>query len=328
MSDTMPAVTRREYGGPDVLSWSTAPVPTPDEGLLLVRVRAASPNAADWHMLRGKPYLLRPQTGWRRPRHRTFGTDVAGTVTAVGPGVEGVAVGDRVVGNTGGSGFAQFALLRADVVGRLPDHVTFEEAATLPIAGVTALEGLTDHGRVGPGDRVLVNGASGGVGHFAVQIATLLGAEVTAVSSARNHELVRGLGAADAIDYTTTDYTTAGRQWDVILDVAGTRPAGANARALVPGGRWVIMGGPMRNPVLGPLGYILRGLANFAPRSRTARMFVADETAERVTTLVDWLAAGDLTPHVEQTYAMQATRDAMAHIGTGRTRGKLVLEGV
>jgi NADPH:quinone reductase-like Zn-dependent oxidoreductase len=328
MTEQMQAVTRTEYGGPEVLSWSTAEVPPVEEGRLLVRVHAASPNAADWHLLRGKPYLVRPQLGWRRPRHETFGTDVAGTVAAVGPGVEGFAVGDRVVANSGSRGFAEYAPLRADLAVKLPDHVAFEEAATLPIAGVTALEGLRDHARVGPGDRVLVNGASGGVGHFAVQIAVLLGAEVTAVSSARNHDLVRGLGAADTIDYTSTDYTTTGRQWDVVLDVAGTRPAGANARALTPEGRWVIVGGPMRNPVWGPMGYVLGGIANFAPRSRSATMFVARETAERVSTLVDWLAGGDLVPHVERSYPMQATAEAMAHIGSGRTRGKLLLEGV
>jgi NADPH:quinone reductase-like Zn-dependent oxidoreductase len=328
MPDQMQAVTRTEYGGPGVLSWSTAEVPPVEEGRLLVRVHAASPNAADWHLLRGKPYLVRPQLGWRRPRHQTFGTDVAGTVAAVGRGVAGFAVGDRVVANSGGRGFAEFAPLRADLTVELPDHVTFQEAATLPIAGVTALQGLRDVAGVGPGDRVLVNGASGGVGHFAVQIAVLLGAEVTAVSSARNHDLVRGLGASDTIDYVTTDYTTTGRQWDVILDVAGTRPAGANARALRPEGRWVIVGGPMRNPVWGPMGYVLRGLANFAPRSKTARMFVAEETADRVGTLVAWLSTGELRPHVERVYPMAATAEAMAHVGTGRTRGKLVLDGV
>lgn len=321
----MKAITRTEYGGPEVLSFGTATVPTAGAGELLVRVHAGSPNAADWHLMRGVPLLVRPQLGFRHPRHHGFGTDVAGVVEAVGPDVVGFAVGDRVVGNSG-RGFAELAPLRAKHAAHVPDGVPLELAATLPIAGVTALQAVRDKGQVGAGDRVLVNGASGGVGHFAVQIAVLLGAEVTAVSSGRNHDLVRGLGAADVIDHTTTDYPDTGRRWDVVIDLAGTQSPAANRRALTDEGRWVLVGGPMRNRVLGPLGYTLGGLLHFAPRSQSASMFVASETSEQVATLVRWLAAGDLTPNVERTYALPATADAMHHIGTGRTRGKLVIE--
>lgn len=328
MPAEMKAVTRTEYGGPEVLSWTTAPIPSPGEGQLLVRVHAGSPNAADWHFLRGRPLLVRPQLGFRRPRHHGFGTDVAGIVEQVGPGVTGFSVGDRVTGNSGGRGFAELAPLRASHAAHVPDGVSLHEAATLPLAGVTALQAVRDHGEVRPGDRVLVNGAGGGVGHFAVQVAAVLGAEVTAVTRTPTLQMVRDIGAHDAIDHTTTDYPGLGRKWDVIIDVAGTHPAAANRQSLAADGRWVIVSGPFRSALFGPMGYALGGLARFALRNQTARMFVAEETAERVTTLVAWLAAGDLTPQVERTFAISETAQAMRHLGGGGTRGKLVVDVV
>lgn len=321
----MKAITRQAYGGPEVLEFTTDDVPEAGEGELLVRVNAGSPNAADWHILTGEPLLLRPMYGLRRPRHPYFGTDVAGVVEAVGAGVRGFAVGDRVFGDTGGRGFAELAPLSADRAAQVPDGVSFAEAATLPIAGVTALQGLREKGGVATGDRVLVNGASGGVGHFAVQIAALLGAEVTGVSSARNHQLLRDLGASDTIDYANTDYTATGRTWDVILDLVGNHRAGANRRVLSQDGRWVIIGGP-KHRVLGPLGYAVKGLLRFAVAPQSATMFVAEETTERLTTLAGWLAAGDIAPSIERTYALPETADAMRHIGEGHTRGKLVID--
>lgn len=321
----MKAITRRAYGGPEVLECTDAAVREVGDGELLVRVHAGSPNAADWHLLTGEPLLVRPQFGLRRPRHQGFGTDIAGVVEEVGADVDGFVAGDRVVGTTGGRGFAELAPLSAASAAHVPEGVPLAAAATLPIAGVTALQAVVEHGEVGAGDRVLVNGASGGVGHFAVQIAVLLGAEVTGVCSARNLEFVRGLGATDALDYDRTDYTATGDPYDVIVDVVGNHPASANRQALVEGGRWIIVSGPKRR-VLGPLPYVVRAMTRFALDSRSATMFVAAETSERMERLVGWLAAGDITPSVERAYALADTADAMRHVGTGRTRGKLVIE--
>lgn len=319
------AITRHAYGGPEVLQFGVVDTPEPGDGELLVRVHAASPNAADWHILTGEPLLLRLDQGLRRPKHDRFGTDVAGVVEALGAGVTDFAVGDRVFGDTGGRGFAELALLAADRAAHVPDGMAFADAATLPIAGVTALQAVHEIAAVGAGDRVLVNGASGGVGHFAVQIARLLGAEVTAVCSTRNHELVTRLGATHVIDYATTDYTTTGATYDAIIDVVGSHPPRANKRALVTGGRWVIVSGPKRR-VLGPLPYIVRGLTRFAWGARHATMFIAAETPARLTTLAEWLAAGEIEPVIERTYALSDVPDAMRHLGTGRTRGKLVIQ--
>lgn len=319
------AITRAAYGGPEVLGFGVVDAPEPGEGELLVRVHAGSPNAADWHLLTGEPMLLRLDQGLRRPKHDRFGTDVAGVVEALGPGVTGFAVGDRVFGDTGGRGFAELTLLAADRAAHVPEGVTFADAATLPIAGVTALQAVHEIAEVGAGDRVLVNGASGGVGHFAVQIACVLGAEVTAVCSAGNYDLVARLGATHVIDYATTDYTATGARYDAIIDVVGNHPPGTNHRALTDHGRWVIVSGPKRR-VLGPLPYVVRGLTRFAWGSRHATMFIAEETTARLTTLAEWLAAGEIEPVIERTYALPETSDAMRHIGTGRTRGKLVIE--
>lgn len=325
MTAQIKAITRSAYGGPEVLEFGVVDAPEQAAGELLVRVHAASPNAADWHLLTGEPLLVRFDTGLRHPEHDRFGTDVAGVVEAVGPDVTGFAVGDRVFGDTGGRGFAELTALAADRAAHVPDGVGFAAAATLPIAGVTALQGVHEIAQVGGGDRVLVNGASGGVGHFAVQIARLLGAEVTGVCSAPNHDMVRRLGATHVIDYAATDYTATGARYDAIIDVVGNHSPSANHRALVDGGRWVIISGPKRR-LVGPLPYVVRGLSRFALGSRTATMFIAKETTARLTTLAQWLAAGEIDPVVERTYALPETADAMRRIGTGRTRGKLVIQ--
>lgn len=317
----MKAVTRRAYGGPEQLVFESVAAPEPASGEVLVRVRAASLNMADWHTMTGEPWLIRPTLGWRRPRIATFGSDVAGIVEAVGQDVTAFAVGDRVFG-TGGHGFAELAPVAADHAALIPDTVTFQQAAALPVAGVTALQAVCEIGRVTEGDRVLVNGASGGVGHFAVQIARLSGGEVTAVSSARNHDFVRGLGAAHVVDHTTTDYTAGQARYDVIIDVQGTHGGRANLRVLAPGGRWVLIGGPKDNRLLGPLPWVAGGLLRLAFSSRQARMFVADETTERLERLASWVGTGEVTPSIERTVPLADVPDAMRRLGAGRTRGK------
>lgn len=322
--EQMKAVTRRTYGGPDGLAFESVPVPEPGADELLVRVRAASLNMADWHLMTGEPWLVRPSLGLRRPRTPTFGSDVAGVVAAVGADVDGFAVGDRVFGNSGHA-FAEVAPLRAARAAHVPEGVTFEVAASLPVAGVTALQAVREIGQVEEGHRVLVNGASGGVGHFTVQIARLLGASVTAVSSARNHDLVRELGATDVVDHTTTDYTTLGTRYDVIIDVQGTHGGAANLRVLEPGGRWVLVGGPKDNRLLGPLPWVAAGLLRTAFSSRHAHMFVAAETTPRLEQLAEWVVAGDIAPHIERTVSLPEVPDAMRHLGAARTRGKQVV---
>lgn len=323
--EQMKAVTRRTYGGPEQLAFEAVPVPKLGADDLLLRVQAASLNMADWHIMTGAPWVVRPSLGLRRPRSATFGSDVAGVVEAVGPDVTDIAVGDRVFGISG-HGFAEVAPLRAERAAHIPDEVSFEQAAALPIAGVTALQAVTEIGQAAAGDRVLVNGGSGGVGHLAVQIAHLAGAEVTAVTSARNLDFVRGLGAAEVIDYATTDYTTLDRRYDLIVDVQGNHRAAENLRVLSPDGRWVIVGGPNDSRLLGPLPWALGGLLRTAFSSRHARMFIAQETRPRLEQLATWVAAGQLTPHVERTVPLSDLPPAMGHLGTGRTRGKQLIQ--
>lgn len=321
----MKAVTRRAYGGPDQLAFESVPEPEPGPGQVLVRVKAASLNMADWHVLTGQPWLIRPTLGWRHPRSATFGSDVAGTVEALGEGVTTFTVGDRVFGNSG-HGFAELAPVPVDHAALIPDTVTYQQAAALPVAGTTALQAVCEIGKVVTGDHVLVNGASGGVGHFAVQIAALRGAEVTAVSSARNQDFVRELGATHVVDHTTADYTTQEAQYDVIIDVQGTHGGRSNLRVLAPGGRWVLIGGPKDNRLLGPLPWVFGGLVRAAFSSRHAHMFVADETTERLDQLAAWVRSGDVTPSIERTVPLADVPGAMRHLGTGRTRGKQLVE--
>jgi NADPH:quinone reductase-like Zn-dependent oxidoreductase len=322
--EQMKAVTRRTYGGPDRLAFETVPVPEPAADEVLVRARAAALNMGDWHLMTGEPWLVRPTLGLRQPRSATFGGDVAGLVAAVGSDVTGFSVGDRVFGHSGHA-FAELATLLTARAAHVPEGVTFETAAALPIAGVTALQAVREIGRVEEGHRVLVNGASGGVGHYAVQIARLLGASVTAVSSPRNHELLRGLGASEVIDHTTTDYTTLDTRYDVIIDVQGNHGGAANLRVLAPGGRWVLVGGPKDNRLLGPLPWASAGLLRAAFSSRHAHMFVAQETTSRLEQLAAWVVAGEVTPHVERTVPLPDLPEAMRHLGAGRTRGKQVV---
>lgn len=323
----MTAVTRDRYGGPEVLRVGTLPVPSARPGEVLVRVEAASVNAADVHGLRGYPWLGRLSFGVSGPRHPGLGNDVCGVVEALGQGVTDLAVGDRVTGNTGGRGFAEFATLRSSHAAVVPDAVPSALAACLPTAGATALIAVDEHGRVGDDDRVLVNGATGGVGHLATQLAVHRGAVVTAVCSARNEGFARSLGATEVVDRHTTAYPSLGRRWDVIVDNHGTHPAAANLAVLADGGRWVLVSGPMENRVLGPLPYTLRALARArATSGRHASMFVSAETRDRLAILLDLTAAGAIRPRVERTFGLADVPAAMAHAVTGRTCGKLVID--
>lgn len=322
-SSTMKAIVRTRYGTPDVLQLAESEKPELADDGVLVRVRASSVNRADWYGLAGKPAVARPMMGGMlRPKSRFLGTDFAGTVEAVGKDVTGFQPGDEVFGGRNGA-FAEYVCVRVGVA-RKPSNVTFEEAAALPVAALTALQGLRDHGRLEAGQHVLINGASGGVGTFAVQIAKALGAEVTAVCSPRNVELARTLGADRVIDYTRDDFTRGAERYDLLLDVAGSRSWLACARVLKRRATVVVVGGPAK-PLIGPLGHIAAvRLASLASRRR-AVFFVAKFNRPDLEVLCELVESGKVTSVVERRYELGETADALRSMGEGHAQGKLVI---
>lgn len=321
----MKAIMQHGYGpARDVLRAGEMDPPVIGADEVLVRVHAAGLSAADWRLVRGDPYLIRLiALGLRRPKNPVPGMDAAGTVEAVGQEVTELQPGDEVFGTCTGA-FAEYARASAVSLVRKPEGLTFEQAATIPISGCTALQSLRDRARVEPGQTVLVNGASGGVGTFSVQIARSLGAEVTGVCSTRNLDLVRSLGAAHVIDYTREDFARAGRRWDVILDAVGSRSLSDCRRALIPGGTLVIVGGK-GGPWLGGLDRGLRA-ALWSPFIRESlRMLVAIPTKSDLLALAKLIEAGDLTPVVDRIYPLSETPEAVAYVEEGHARGKVVV---
>ena len=322
----MKAFVRRVYGLPEsVLELTQVERPAPAENQVLVRVRATSVNPVDWHEVIGEPYLVRIQEGFRAPaKHPVPGTDLAGTVEAVGTGVTSLKVGDEVFG-MGSGAFAEYVAIGADHVVAKPANVTFEQAAAVPVAAITALQALRDSGRITAGQKVLVNGASGGVGTFAVQIAKSFGAEVTAVCSTRNVDAAKALGADEVIDYTLADFTRAGQRYDLILDIAGNRPLAARRRVLAPKGTLVMVGGPKHNRWIGPLGSLLRMLAVSVFSSQRLVGMLAKSNASDLATLAELLEAGKVVPVVEKTYPLAELPAALTQLGGGHSQGKLVV---
>lgn len=317
----MKALVRHEYGGPGVARVEEVEQPELEDERVLVRVRASSLNKADFHQLRGFPRLLRPVTrgGVRRPKSALVGTDFAGVVEAVGKDVTDLAPGDEVFGGRTGA-FAEY--VSAINVVRKPANVTFEEAATMGIAGLTALQGLRDKGDLQSGERVLINGASGGVGTLAVQIAKALGAHVTAVCSTRNIEQTRALGADRVLDYTRTDFTREGERYDLVADVAGGHSWSALKRALEPEGRLVVVGGHGSRHQLGHLAGLW--LSTRLSKGRV-KFYVAQFNKPDLQTLADMLESGQLKPAIDRTYGLAEAQDALRTFGEGHVRGKLVL---
>ena len=319
----MRAVVRDRYGSPDILRLAEVPKPAPGEGEVLVRVRAASANAGDWRILRAAPFLIRlGGYGLLTPKHRILGQDVAGQVAAVGAGVTQYRQGDEVFGESPDCGaFAEYVCAPAARLAPKPTNLSFEQAAAVPMAAVTALRGLRLVGPLQPGQRVLVNGASGGVGTFAVQIAKALGADVTGVCSTRNMELVRSIGADRVIDYTREDFTRDEQAYDLILNAAAYRSIFDCRRALRPGGTYIHIGGSTARMfevlLLGPL----------ASRGRDGKFrFLASETTtEDLVFLTELLEADKVVPVIDRRYPLSGVPDALRYLETGRARGKVVI---
>jgi NADPH:quinone reductase-like Zn-dependent oxidoreductase len=322
---TMRAVTARTYGGPEVLAAEELPVPTPGDRQLLVAVRASSLNALDWHFLTGTPYLMRLMAGLRRPKRIVRGADVAGVVVAVGEGVERFRVGDAVFGEGPGGGCGEYLTLNENNVVAIPDGVSYEAAAATPVAGLTALQGLRTHADVQPGERVLINGAAGGVGTMAVQIAKALGADVTAVCSTRNVDMVRALGADTVVDYTRDDVVAGGARFDVMLDNVGNRTSREVRSVLVPGGRFVAISGPKKNRWVDPLPHLLRTRLAFVRADASFHQFTAAADVDDLAFLGELLASGRLVPQVDRVIGLDGVADALAEIGTGHARAKIVV---
>jgi NADPH:quinone reductase-like Zn-dependent oxidoreductase len=278
-------------------------------------------NIADWAVMSGLPYIARPIYGFRKPKHAIRGTDVAGTVEAVGPGVTRFKVGDDVFGSADGS-YADFAAAPEDELAHKPANLTFEQAAAAPMAGLVALQALRD---VKAGDKVLINGASGGVGTFAVQIAKARGAEVTGVCSTRNVELVRSLGADHVIDYTRDNFTTSGKQYDLVLDNVSNHTLSHLRRAMAPTGTLIPNGGRFDNRWFASAGRLMVGKVTFRSGGQTMRNFLVSMKAENLLVLSQLMESGQVTPVMDRTYPLSETSAAIAQVGKGHARGKVAI---
>ncbi len=320
---TMKAIVRDGYGSPEVLKLEEVEKPDLVDDGVLVRVHASSVNRADWYFMTGTPWAARPTMGLLRPKSRLIGGDFAGTVEAVGKDVTDLQPGDEVFGGRSGS-FAEYVCARTGVA-RKPANLTFEEAAAVPTAALTALQGLRDHGQLQPAQKVLVNGASGGVGTFAVQIAKALGAEVTAVCSTRNAEQAQSLGADHVIDYTREDFTRSARRYDLLLDNAGSRSWSACRRVLEPHATLVLIGAPKADPFLGPLRHVVRIRLASMRGSQRAVFFIAKFNKLDMAVLRELLEAGKVKPVVERRYELSEVADALRYMGEGHAQGKLVI---
>lgn len=326
----MKAIVQERFGPPDILRLADTDRPEVGADQVLVRVRAAALNPYDWHMMRGDPFVARltAVVGLTRPKCRVAGIDAAGQVEAVGADARGLQPGDEVLGFCPGS-FAEYACTTADLLVPKPASLTFEQAAAVPMAAVTALRGIRTVGQVRSGQRVLVNGAAGGVGTFAVQIAAGLGAEVTGVCSARNAELVRSLGAEHVVDYTREDFTDGRVRYDVILDNVGNRPLNRLRRALTPTGTLVANGGGSPGRVFGAMGSTLRLVAvNGFVRQRLRPILptaLDGPTHEDLLTVTALIEAGGLAPVVDRTYPLTDVAEGVRHVEQGHARGKAVV---
>ncbi len=317
----MKAVFHKTYGPPEVLTIEEIEKPIPKDDEVLVRVRATSVNPAEWYKMSGL-FIARLGSFQLRPKETRLGTDYAGLVEAVGKNVTQFKAGDEVYGARSGA-FAEYVCVRNIIVPK-PPRLTFEQAGAVPIVAITALQGLRDHGKLQPGQKVLINGASGGVGTFAVQIAKAMGAEVTAVCSPRNVELIRSLGADRVVDYTREDFTRSGQRYDLLLDIAGSRTWYEYKRVLTPGANFVIVGGP-KFPVIGPLRHIAAIYLTALGASQKVTFFIAKFNLDDFYLLNEWFENGKVSPVVEKVYPLAQISEAMRRLGAGHAQGKIVV---
>lgn len=319
----MKAITHDRYGSPDQLEFRDVPDPTPGPGQVVIDVHAASVNPLDVHMMTGTPMLVRLGAGLRKPKQPVRGADVAGVVAAVADDVTDLAVGDRVFGLARGS-FAERAVANGAALTVIPEAMDFAEAAALPVAGVTALQAVRDHARVPEGGSVLIIGAAGGVGTFAVQLAALTGLEVTGVCSTRNVEMVRELGAARVIDYTT-DEVVDGTTYDAIIDNVGSHSLGDMRRSLTDDGAFVVVGGK-KGRFVRPIDRVVGAKLWFLFGSKRAESFTAKETPDELRVLLDHVERGELRPVIDRRFPLADTAEAMRYVMTGHARAKVVID--
>jgi NADPH:quinone reductase-like Zn-dependent oxidoreductase len=317
----MLAITQDNYGSADVLKLGDVDKPGIEPGEVLVRVHAASIHVGDWILMTGSPFIMRMATGLRKPKQRVPGTDVAGTVEAVGSAVTSLRPGDEVFGWCAGA-FAEFARATEDHFVKKPASLTFEQAAAVGVSATTALQLLRDDGKVQPGQKVLINGASGGVGTFAVQIAKAFGAEVTGVTSTKNLDLVRSIGADHVIDYTREDFTTGKDRYDLILDNVGNHSMARTRAALAPTGTLISNGGGHAN---GKLGRTVRAMLVSMFVRQQAGPTVKTQNHDDLVALTGLVDAGQVTPVIDRTYPLSATPEAIGHVAAGHARGTVVL---
>ena len=320
----MKAIVYDRYGATDVLALRDIDKPTVADDGVLVHVRAAAANPLDWHYMKGEPYIMRLQSGLRGPKRHVLGNDMAGVVEAVGNAVTRFHAGDAVIGDVDGS-FADYASASEAILAPKPANLPFEQAAAVPVAAVTALQGLRDHGRVQSGQRALIIGASGGVGTFAVQLAKAFGAEVTGACSTRNVDMVRSIGADHVIDYTHEDVITPGQQYDIIFQLAGIRSPSDCRRALTRTGTLILSSGESTGHWVGPIGRMATAVALSPFVSQRLVSFIAKRSGDDLRYLTALIEQGTVTPVIDRTYVLSEVPEAIRYVEQGHTRGKIVI---
>jgi NADPH:quinone reductase-like Zn-dependent oxidoreductase len=322
------AIVRDSYGSPDVLELTDIDKPEPADDEVLLRVHAASINPADWHFLRGIPYIARMQFGLRKPKDSILGCDVAGYIEAVGNNVTMLQPGEEVFGSPfmhGLGAFAEWVCISEDLLAPKPATLSFEQAAAVPVAASTALQALRDHGQIEPGHKVLIIGASGGVGTFAVQIAKSFNAEVSGVCSTRNVEMVRSLGADHVIDYTVEDFTRSGRKYDLIFQLAGTLSPSECRSALTPKGTLVLSSGESEGRWIGPVERVIKALVLSPFVSQKMASFTVKPNKEDLQLLKQFIEDGTLTPVIDRTYPLAQLPEAIRYLEEGHAQGKVII---
>lgn len=322
LDTTMKAITYTEYGSPEVLHMSEIEKPTPKENEVLIKVHAAAANPLDWRKMRADPFLVRLSDGFLRPKETRLGADVAGRVEAVGAAVTRFRPGDEVFGERGVAGFAEYIAMPEECLAHKPANISFEEAAAVPVAALTALQALRDHGQIKAGQKLLINGASGGIGTYAVQMGKVFGAEVTGVCSTRNLELVRSLGADHVIDYTREDFTQNGRHYDLILDNVANHSVTKCLQALNPQAICVVAG----FKTIGRLLYtVTLGSWRAKANGQQVKIFNAQINSKDLMLLASWLESGQIKSVIDNCYPLNQTAEALSYLEKGHARGKVII---